>query len=311
MNWLRKIRQNEELKRLLTISKQRFSDAELGNSSVVVAYYLLLSLFPLLIAVGNLLPFFQIDPNSILPYLKNVMPGEIYTFLGPAIHSLLTQGSGGLLSISALAAVWSASKSINALQGAMNKAYGVDNRDNFIVVRIVSVLILLLLLAGGLSATLVLGVGKAVLDALQPIFGFSGDIINTFQTFKWPATILALLLIMTVIYWLVPNARVRFVSAFPGAVVATLGWLLLGQLFGLYTRFFAAKVSGYQIIGSFIVLMIWLNLAAGITLFGGIINAIIATYRSGGNVEKRHGPITRITNKLRTRIKQKVSSKKD
>lgn len=311
MNWLRKIRQNEELKRLLTISKQRFSDAELGNSSVVVAYYLLLSLFPLLIAVGNLLPFFQIDPNSILPYLKNVMPGEIYTFLGPAIHSLLTQGSGGLLSISALAAVWSASKSINALQGAMNKAYGVDNRDNFIVVRIVSVLILLLLLAGGLSATLVLGVGKAVLDALQPIFGFSGDIINTFQTFKWPATILALLLIMTVIYWLVPNARVRFVSAFPGAVVATLGWLLLGQLFGLYTRFFAAKVSGYQIIGSFIVLMIWLNLAAGITLFGGIINAIIATYRSGGNVEKRHGPITRITSKLRTRIKQKVSSKED
>ena len=311
MNWLRKIRQNEELKTLLTISKQRFSDAELGNSSVVVAYYLLLSLFPLLIAVGNLLPFFQIDPNSILPYLKNVMPGEIYTFLGPAIHSLLTQGSGGLLSISALAAVWSASKSINALQGAMNKAYGVDNRDNFIVVRIVSVLILLLLLAGGLSATLVLGVGKAVLDALQPIFGFSGDIINTFQTFKWPATILALLLIMTVIYWLVPNARVRFVSAFPGAVVATLGWLLLGQLFGLYTRFFAAKVSGYQIIGSFIVLMIWLNLAAGITLFGGIINAIIATYRSGGNVGKRHGPITRITSKLRTRIKQKVSSKED
>ncbi|MDT2756455.1 YihY/virulence factor BrkB family protein [Enterococcus asini] len=311
MNWLRKIRQNEELKTLLTISKQRFSDAELGNSSVVVAYYLLLSLFPLLIAVGNLLPFFQIDPNSILPYLKNVMPGEIYTFLGPAIHSLLTQGSGGLLSISALAAVWSASKSINALQGAMNKAYGVDNRDNFIVVRIVSVLILLLLLAGGLSATLVLGVGKAVLDALQPIFGFSGDIINTFQTFKWPATILALLLIMTVIYWLVPNAQVRFVSAFPGAVVATLGWLLLGQLFGLYTRFFAAKVSGYQIIGSFIVLMIWLNLAAGITLFGGIINAIIATYRSGGNVEKRHGPITRITSKLRTRIKQKVSSKED
>lgn len=311
MNWLRKIRQNEALKKLLTISKQRISDAELGNSSVVVAYYLLLSLFPLLIAVGNLLPFFQIDPNSILPYLKNVMPTEIYTFLKPAIHSLLTQGSGGLLSISALAAVWSASKSINALQGAMNKAYGVDNRDNFIVVRIVSVLILLLLLAGGLSATLVLGVGKAVLDTLQPIFGFSGDIINAFQTFKWPATILALLLIMTVIYWLVPNAKVRFLSAFPGAVIATLGWLLLGQLFGLYTRFFAAKVSGYQIIGSFIVLMIWLNLAARITLFGGIINAIIATYRSGGNVEKRQGPITRATSKLRARIKQRVSSKED
>ena len=311
MKWLQKLRNNESLKRLLAIGKQRFSDAELGNSSVVVAYYLLLSLFPLLIAIGNLLPFFRIDPNGVLPYLENVMPAEIYSFLGPAIHSLLTQSSGGLLSISAIAAVWSASQSINALQGAMNKAYGVPNRENFIIVRIVSVLILLLLLAGGLGATIVLGVGKAVLDALQPIFGFSGEIIKTFQTLKWPATILALLLIMTVIYWLVPNARVRAFAAFPGAVIATIGWLLLGQLFGLYTRFFAARVSGYQIIGSFIVLMIWLNLAAGITLLGGIVNAIIATYKGGGSVEKRHGPLSRMTTKLKKRLTKDTLSKEE
>ncbi len=311
MKLVDKIKDNKQLMTLLKISKERFSEAELGNSGVVVSYYLLLSLFPLLIAVGNVLPFLHIDPNDVLPYIKNIIPEEIYSFLGPAITSLLTQGSGGLLSISALAALWSASQSINALQGALNKAYGVEGRDNFVVTRIVSVIIIVFLFVGIIGVTLILGVGKAVLDALQPIFGFSEEIISLFQTVKWPVTIIALLAIMTIIYWLVPNAKVTFRSAFPGAVVATVGWMLLGQLFGLYTRFFAAKVSGYQIIGSFIVLMLWLNLAATIILAGGILNAVIEAYRSGGEVAERKGPVSKLTSKISDRFGEREEDDTD
>lgn len=305
MKFLKKLQSNEKLMKLLKITQRRVSAANIGNNSVVVAYYLLLSLFPLMIAVGNLLPFLHIDPNSILPYIKNVIPDEVYQFIGPAIQNLLTQSSGSLLSVSALAAVWSASQSINGLQTAMNRAYGVEDRNNFIVVRIVSVLILVLLLFAIIAVTLVLGVGKAVLDGLQPIFGFSSEIIGLFQTLKWPLSILTLVVIMTVIYWVVPNAKVTFKAVIPGAVIATVGWMILGQVFGIYTMFFASKVSGYQIIGSFIVLMIWLNLAATIVIFGGIVNAIVAEYTTGEEVAEREGPL----DKLSTKIQEKISDK--
>lgn len=311
MKLVEKIKNNKRLMTFLTISKERFSEAELSNSGVVVSYYLLLSLFPLLIAVGNILPFLHIDPNDVLPYIENIIPKEIYSFLGPAITSLLTQGSGGLLSVSALATLWSASQSINALQGALNKAYGVDGRDNFIVTRVVSVVIIVFLFLGIIGVTLILGVGKSILDALQPIFGFSEGIIGLFQTLKWPVTIIALLAIMTIIYWLVPNAKVTFRSAFPGAVVATVGWMLLGQLFGLYTRFFASKVSGYQIIGSFIVLMLWLNLASTIILAGGILNAVIEAYRSGGEVAERKGPVSKLTSKISNKFSEHSGNDSD
>ncbi|MFY1068336.1 YihY/virulence factor BrkB family protein [Enterococcus sp. AD013-P3] len=311
MKLVEKIKNNKRLMTLLTISKERFSEAELSNSGVVVSYYLLLSLFPLLIAVGNILPFLHIDPNDVLPYIENIIPKEIYSFLGPAITSLLTQGSGGLLSVSALATLWSASQSINALQGALNKAYGVDGRDNFIVTRVVSVVIIVFLFLGIIGVTLILGVGKSILDALQPIFGFSEGIIGLFQTLKWPVTIIALLAIMMIIYWLVPNAKVTFRSAFPGAVVATVGWMLLGQLFGLYTRFFASKVSGYQIIGSFIVLMLWLNLASTIILAGGILNAVIEAYRSGGEVAERKGPVSKLTSKISNKFSEHSGNDSD
>ena len=135
MKLLARIKQNENLMRFIETTQKRITDSEMGTTSVVVAYYLLLSLFPLIIAFGNILPFLHIDQETVLTYVREVIPETIYQFIGPAVKNLLTQSSGGLLSVSALAALWSASQSINALQIAMNKAYGVENRKNFLIVR--------------------------------------------------------------------------------------------------------------------------------------------------------------------------------
>ena len=57
----------------------------MGTTSVVVAYYLLLSLFPLIIALGNILPYLQIDQETVLTYIRQVIPETIYQFIGPAV----------------------------------------------------------------------------------------------------------------------------------------------------------------------------------------------------------------------------------
>ncbi len=293
-----KVKSNQKLMRFIETTQNRITDSEMGTTSVVVAYYLLLSLFPLMIALGNLLPYLSIDPNTVLSYVQELIPSQIYDFIGPAIENLLTTSSGGLLSISALAALWSASQSINALQIAMNKAFGVDQRSNFIVVRAVSFVIILLFMIAIVGVTMVFGLGKIILDFLQPILKFQDNLIDTFQTVKWPVTIVALLFIMMLIYWLVPNAKVKLRSTLPGAIFATIGWMLLSQVFGLYARYFAAKIIGYQIIGSFIVLMIWLNLAATIIILGGIINAVVEEYVSGQEIKERTDPVQRISSKI-------------
>ncbi|MFV0558437.1 MAG: YihY/virulence factor BrkB family protein [Enterococcus sp.] len=309
MNPVQKLQQNQKLKLLISTAKERITDAELGNTSIVVAYYLLLSLFPLLIAVGNLLPFLAISPDAVLPYVQEVFPDEIYQFLGPAISNLLTQSSGSLLSLSAIAALWSASQSINAMQIAMNKAYGVDNRHNFIIVRLVSILVIVLFMIAIVGATLVLSLGQLLLDTLQPIFNISTDIIQQFQTWKWPTTIFLMIIAMSLIYWIVPNAKVRVRSVLPGAVFATVGWMLLVQLFGIYAQYFASKISGYQIIGSFIVLMIWLNFAATVIVAGGVVNAIVEEYSTGHRAVERMGIFAKISLKVEHKVKNRNKSK--
>lgn len=304
MKLVDKVKRNEKLMRFIETTQHRMIDSEIGNTSVVVAYYLLLSLFPLLIAVGNLLPYLHIDPNEVLPYIAEAIPKAIFEDLKPAIQSLLTQRSGGLLSISALAALWSASQSINALQTAMNKAFGVEQRKNFIIVRIMSLLVILLFMIAIVGVVGVLGLGKTILDLLQPIVHFSTDFIDTFQALKWPVTSLVLLVIMCLIYRVVPNAKLTFRSIIPGAIFATAGWMLLSQAFGLYIKYFSSKIASYQIIGSFIILMLWLNFAATIIILGGIINAVVKEYLSNEKIQHRYGLINRLVDKAKEKLKK-------
>ena len=97
MKLLARIKQNENLMRFIETTQKRITDSEMGTTSVVVAYYLLLSLFPLIIAFGNILPFLRIDQETVLTYVREVIPETIYQFIGPAVKNLLTQSSGGLL----------------------------------------------------------------------------------------------------------------------------------------------------------------------------------------------------------------------
>ncbi|MEY8446072.1 YihY/virulence factor BrkB family protein [Enterococcus ratti] len=306
MNLMGKIKQNENLMRFIGTTRKRINDSEMSTTSVVVAYYLLLSLFPLIIALGNILPFLRINQETVLTYVRQMIPATIYQFIGPAIKNLLTQSSGSLLSVSALAALWSASQSINALQIAMNKAYGVKNRKNFFIARFFSFVVILLFIIAISGVTIVLGVGELILEAVQPIFEFSGQVIVQFQTLKWPITLVLLFIIMLVIYLIVPNAQLKLKSVLPGTIFATVGWLLLSQVFGIYAKYFATRVSGYQIIGSFIVLMLWLNFSATIIIFGGIINAVVQEYLTGREIKERRDP----ANKWLICLKNKISHKK-
>ncbi len=102
------------------------------------------------------------------------------------------------------------------------------------------------------------------------------------------------------------ECAIKLKAVIPGTIFATVGWMLLSQVFGIYAKYFATRVSGYQIIGSFIVLMLWLNFAATIIIFGGIINAVVQEYITGNEIKKRRVS----TNKWWIRFKNKFSQKK-
>lgn len=283
---IRRIKSNQDFRRLIQTVRERITDAEIGISSSAIAYYLLLSIFPLIIAIGNILPFLNIDIETLLNYIAMIIPADVFKMLEGTIRSLLENSYGGLLSLSAVATLWAASRSINALQRSLNKVYGVGGSRNMIVTRMISFSVIFLFLLSVVLLTTLFTVGQSIFDALMPNFPFLKEIAATFSAVRWPAILFGIFATMFVIYYFLPNAKIHVRYILPGTLFTTFGWMVLTQVFGYYAKYFAGSFSSYGIIGSFIIVMLWFNFAATLIIAGGIVNAVTEEYFCGAIIER-------------------------
>lgn len=66
-----KVKSNQKLMRFIETTQNRITDSEMGTTSVVVAYYLLLSLFPLMIALGIFCLIYQLTRTRFYLMYRN------------------------------------------------------------------------------------------------------------------------------------------------------------------------------------------------------------------------------------------------
>ncbi|MEF9936946.1 YihY/virulence factor BrkB family protein [Carnobacterium sp.] len=299
----------KEWLRFFETIQRKYQEAEVTNSSVVIAYYLLLSFFPIVIIIGNLLPLLNLDINTILPYFSTIIPEAIYKEIVETIHRLLTSSSSGMLSFGIIAAFWAASKGMNAMQVSMNKAYGVEPRKNMFVIRLASLAFTLILVLGIVALVLVFSFGQVILNYLTPLLQLPEELVAIFQSVKWPVTLFVLLFVFTLVYYMVPNAQVKVKFVLPGAIFATVGWVLLSQAFAIYVRYFSGRTLSYGSVGIFIVLMLWLNGSGIVLTLGAVINASIDEFRHG-KIENNNSRIGDYFERQINKGKDKLTNKK-
>ena len=299
----------KEWLRFFETIQRKYQEAEVTNSSVVIAYYLLLSFFPIVIIIGNLLPLLNLDINTILPYFSTIIPEAIYQEIVETIHRLLTSSSSGMLSFGIVAAFWAASKGMNAMQVSMNKAYGVEPRKNMFVIRLASLAFTLILVLGIVALVLVFSFGQVVLNYLTPLLQLPEELVAIFQSVKWPVTLFVLLFVFTLVYYMVPNAQVKVKFVLPGAIFATIGWVLLSQAFAIYVRYFSGRTLSYGSVGIFIVLMLWINASGIVLTLGAVNNASIDEFRHG-KIENNSSRIGDYFERQINKGKDKLTNKK-
>lgn len=271
-------------RRFLNLLIAQIKTSGINDAAVVVAFWELLSLFPLIIFAGNIVPLLHIDGRNLIDYAITAFPPEIAQQILPIARHFITNGSGSLLSFGAIGTLWAASRGINALKRMMDRTYGVLGRQNPVLLRIVSMLMTLFLAIALVILILVFSFGQQILDWLTPLLNIPFDLPQLFSTLKWPVTTIVAFLMLLLIYYLLPNVKLRLRSVFPGALLTTVSWLLLSQLFSLYVQYFAQAVLSYGTIGFFIVLLLWLDFSAWIVMFGAILNVVVQ-YTFYGDVE--------------------------
>ena len=86
-------------------------------------------------------------------------------------------------------------------------------------------------------------------------------------------------LLMSFMYFAIPNVKRNFLYALPGGLFTTTGFVLISQLFSIYIHFAGRNFTANGAFGTLIVFMIWLYFIANVMILGGVLNVIIYRFR--------------------------------
>ena len=177
-------------------------------SSIAVAYYLLLSLFPVLMIVGNILPFLHLDTAMILEFLQDNLPHQLYATVANIVENILSNPSKGLLSVSVLTGFWTFSKAMTSLQMAMNKAYEVSHHRDFLVSQFFSILASFAIIVFLFAAVLLSTFGQTVLAKIYKYIKFDPQLYATLHNMTIPAVTITVFCALALLYFIMPNVKI-------------------------------------------------------------------------------------------------------
>lgn len=271
-----KITENSKLSEFIEVVLDVYQRARLPQHSAMMAYYTLLSLFPLLLVLANIIPLLPIDTAQLLDAASSILPENISSIVEPILINYLESGSGGAITIGVITSLWSASALVANLRFILNEIYGTtDIAKNFIVGRILAPLIFLGII-GAVTVLLFLFIfGETLIQIIEGILNVDFVIIETIFSFRTPILIAVLLIVFSLVYQLIPDIKTPYKYAFPGAVVSTIGMLLLSELFTLYVNNSNNDALSNAAIGSFVALMLYLYFVYLVVLAGAVVNAIV------------------------------------
>ncbi|HEY0222011.1 YihY/virulence factor BrkB family protein [Lactovum miscens] len=270
-----------------------FMNSEMSLSSIAVAYYLLLSIFPILLLVANVLPYLHIDVNEVLSFMKNNLPTEFYNMTASYVKQYLSTPNTALFAVAIILALWTFSKSMTALQMAMNKAYGVTKHRDFIISRVLGIIGGLIIMILLYAAVVISTFGQTVLTQVYKSWQFNSQIYDFLKNLTLPILALITFIVLVILYSLMPNIRIKkFRYVLPGTFFSVFVLVFLTSFVGQYVSHFIKSWEDFRLVSSIVIfaLMIWFIFISRVLIIGAMLNAVYQKDKEG-KIETRRGDI--------------------
>ncbi|WP_142848104.1 YihY/virulence factor BrkB family protein [Telmatospirillum sp. J64-1] len=252
-------------------------DLEKDHVSIVapgVAFYAFLAIFPALAAIVSIYGLF-VDPQQAAQQIEGLtamLPEDARRLLTEQTQSVAGSTGGALgfgMLISIGLALWSAQRGMMGLIQALNITYGETEKRGFIRLYATS---LALTVGAVLFIIITLGL-VAILPVVVGMLGLGGAAEWAIRLLRWPILFGAVLVLLAGLYRFAPSrdgARWQWLT--PGALMATLMWMLGSIAFSLYVSRFEDYNATYGTLGAVVALMMWFLLTAYVILLGAEIN---------------------------------------
>lgn len=213
--------------------------------SAQTAFFIIISAFPFLVLIVSVLEKIPFISADMMYTVLDIFPRTVMEYMENIIKEICSGNSVAIISISAAVLLWAASKGVTSIMRGLNFIYKIDEKRNFLEIRLVSV---------GYT------IGFVVYIVLTLIFIFGGGMLSSLLKSRLPENLfftviyrivsfLGKLMLLTVlfglVYLIVPKRKATIKSQLPGAVLSALGWLGYSWFYSFYIDHLAGNSYVY------------------------------------------------------------------
>lgn len=264
------------LKKLIKIIKKPEMKVLPGN----IAFFLVLSIFPIITLCGFLATFFNVSIDSVINLMNDVLPNEVNNILVPYITG---NGMDLHIGFSVILGYIVASNGAHSIIVSCNTLYGLEH-SSYLKRRIKALFITILLLALFVFSLIVLAFGNNILKFIlsMNIFDSLGDkIYYLFLLLKWPIAIIVIFIMIKLIFTLAPDSVIKSKITTRGAFFTSIAWLISTFIYSYYVQHFSHYDIFYGSLSNIIVMMMWIYILSCSLVIGIAIN--VQNYRNYEN----------------------------
>ncbi len=253
----------------------RISEDNVGVYSAQASFFLMLAMFPLIMLILTIIGMTDLPEDLIASTSLSILPSTIEPLFTQILEELRLHSSGTILSVSALAAAWSASKGILSIQRGLQSIHHKQDKRNYFIQRSISLIYTVLLVI-----IVVLTLGILVFgNKLYEFIGQKSVVLYHILGIVFESRALIFLCILTLfflmLYATTRDPRFTLGDLFPGALFSAAGWMLFSYLFSIYVDNFNSLSRMYGSLTTVILLMLWLYFCMYIVFIGAEFNIYI------------------------------------
>lgn len=299
---------------------QEFLDDNCTQMAAAVSFYVLFSLFPLLIFVVAVLGLVLQDSDfqdKVIDAVLDFIPlseTEGRDQVSEAVRGISGVSSGALGVFGLLGMAWSGSNMFGAIRRAINTAYDLEQHRPFVQQKLLDLAMVL-----GLGAFFLASVSATTF--LRAVRQFSSDIPVLGDAadragLAWDAASYLIpfglsLVAFTVLYWVVPATKVRLRDVWPGALTGALLFEIAKVGFAFYLENFSNYDIVYGSLGAVAAFLFWVYLSAMVLLFGAEVASEYPRVLSGRYREEAKLPPGPLRERLASQLRSLFTSQRD
>lgn len=260
-----------------TVHMMRYlAQLKIGIHAAGACYFIVLSVFPALMLLLSLLRYTGLDVQYLTELVSGFVPAALMPQVNRLIVSTYRASTGTMVSVSAVIALWSASRGIFGMLTGLNAIYDVPENRSWLYTRGVSVLytfgFLLVLIA-----TLVLSVfGDGLLEMIPVAESPLWMLLDRAVDLRFLLLLVLQILLFTGVYMVFPNRRNSFLESLPGAVLSSVGWMVFTNAFSMYVDLLPNYANIFGSVYLVALSMLWLYFCVSILFYGGVLNRYLS-----------------------------------